>query len=173
MLKKLDINDFDKVYSLMEKSFPADEHRPYQGQKELLTDPLYSIYGIKTDSGNVTAFITVWQFDTFAYVEHFAVDPDCRGGGIGSALLRETVSELSCTVCLEVELPETDIAKRRIAFYERSGFITNDFPYIQPAYSDGQNALPLMIMTSGRRISESEFMEMKGLLYEKVYKVKQ
>ena len=159
------------VYSLMEKSFPTDERRPYEKQKALLSEPMYSIYGVKPDSGGVTAFITVWQFEHFAYVEHFAVDPDCRGSGIGSAVLRELVSELSCTVCLEVELPENDIAKRRIAFYERNGFVTNSYPYIQPPYAEEQSPLPLIIMTSGRTVSEDEFEVMKGLLYKKVYKV--
>lgn len=172
MLQKLDMTDFDRVYSLMEKSFPVDERRPYEKQKALLGDPLYSIYGVKTDSGEITAFITVWKLERFAYVEHFAVDPGCRGGGIGSAVLRELVSGLSCLVCLEVELPETDTAKRRIAFYERNGFVTNDHPYIQPPYSEGQAPLPLIIMTSGRTVSEEEFEEMKGLLYRNVYKVK-
>ncbi|MGN0696785.1 MAG: GNAT family N-acetyltransferase [Oscillospiraceae bacterium] len=172
MLQKLDINDFDRVYSLMEKSFPTDERRPYEKQKALLSDPLYSIYGVKSDLGDITAFITVWKFDGSAYVEHFAVDPNCRGGGIGSAVLRELVSQLPCLVCLEVELPETDIAKRRIAFYERSGFVTNSFPYIQPPYSEGQSSLPLIIMTSGRTVSEEEFEEIRGLLYKNVYKVK-
>lgn len=171
MLQKLDINDFDRVYSLMEKSFPTDERRPYEKQKALLSEPMYSIYGVKSDSGQVTAFITVWQFEHFAYVEHFAVDPDCRGGGMGSAMLREIVSKLSCMVCLEVELPETDMAKRRIAFYERNGFVTNDYPYIQPPYSEGQKPLPLIIMTSGRTVSEDEFEAMKGLLYRFVYKM--
>lgn len=172
MLQKLDINDFDRVYSLMEKSFPTDERRPYEKQKALLSKPMYSIYGVKADSGEVTAFITVWQFDDFAYVEHFAVDPDCRGGGMGSKVLRELVSELACLVCLEVELPETDIAKRRIAFYERNGFVTNNYPYIQPPYSEDQAPLPLIIMTSGRTISADEFEVIKGLLYRNVYKVK-
>lgn len=172
MLQKLDINDFDRVYSLMEKSFPTDERRPYEKQKALLDDPLYCIYGVKSDSGDITAFITVWQFESFAYVEHFAVAPDCRGSGIGSAVLRELVSGLSCLVCLEVELPETDMAKRRIAFYERNGFVTNNYPYIQPPYSEEQSPLPLIIMTSGRTVSEEEFKEMKGMLYKNVYKVK-
>lgn len=172
MLQKLDIYNFDKVYSLMEKSFPTDEHRSYTEQKALLNDPLYNIFGVKNDSGDVTAFITVWQFEKFAYVEHFAVDPNCRGNGIGSDILRELMSELSCMICLEVELPENDIAKRRIAFYERNGFVTNSYPYIQPPYSEELSSLPLILMTSGRRVSEEEFDEMKGLLYRNVYKVK-
>ena len=37
MLKKMEIKDFDQVYTLMEESFPKDEYRDYQKQKELLS----------------------------------------------------------------------------------------------------------------------------------------
>ena len=33
MLKKMEIKDFDQVYTLMEESFPKDEYRDYQKQK--------------------------------------------------------------------------------------------------------------------------------------------
>ena len=37
MLKKMEIKDFDQVYTLMEESFPKDEYRDYQKQtKETL-----------------------------------------------------------------------------------------------------------------------------------------
>ena len=39
MIEKLDPKEFDKVFSLMEQSFPLEEYRPYQGQKMLLEDP--------------------------------------------------------------------------------------------------------------------------------------
>ncbi|MBR7146301.1 MAG: GNAT family N-acetyltransferase, partial [Oscillospiraceae bacterium] len=52
----------------------------------------------------------------------FAVREDCRGSGIGSELLDELIGTLPHPICLEVEPPETEIAKRRIAFYERNGF---------------------------------------------------
>ena len=43
MLKKMEIKDFDQVYTLMEESFPKDEYRDYQKQKELFQNPEYQI----------------------------------------------------------------------------------------------------------------------------------
>lgn len=43
MLKKMEIKDFDQVYTLMEESFPKDEYRDYQKQKELFRNPEYQI----------------------------------------------------------------------------------------------------------------------------------
>lgn len=36
MLKPLEICDFDKVYKIMDESFPSDERRSYDGQKSFL-----------------------------------------------------------------------------------------------------------------------------------------
>ena len=171
MLEKLIPTDFDKVYALMEKSFPPDEHRPYDGQKALLDNPLYNIY-VLPDGGDIKAFITLWQFEKLIFIEHFAVNPDYRNSGTGSRILQEIKSSFPCMICLEAELPDNELAQRRICFYERNGFCANDFPYVQPIYSEGQNPLPLVIMTSGRKITENEFDEIKNLLYRNVYNVK-
>lgn len=39
----MEIKDFDQVYTLMEESFPKDEYRDYQKQKELFQNPEYQI----------------------------------------------------------------------------------------------------------------------------------
>ncbi len=44
MIEKLLMIDFDKIYDLMETSFPNDEYRTYHEQKQLLSNPLYQIY---------------------------------------------------------------------------------------------------------------------------------
>ncbi|MCI8448180.1 MAG: hypothetical protein HFH30_07230, partial [Eubacterium sp.] len=74
-------------------------------------------------------------------------------------------------ICLEVELPENDLAKRRIRFYERNGFFLNQYPYVQPSISKGRSPIPLLIMTSGQPVSEKIFQEIKSTLYEYVYGV--
>ena len=47
-------------------------------------------------------------------------------------LLNDFLNHMEKTVFLEVEEPGTDLARRRIGFYERAGFCLNDFDYIQP-----------------------------------------
>ena len=68
--------EFDKVFSVLKTSFPPDERRTYDAQKALLNNPKYNIYVLPdSESDEIKAFITVWQFGTFAFVEHFAVNP--------------------------------------------------------------------------------------------------
>ncbi len=172
MLQRLNNNDFDKVFEVMVESFPMEEYRTYEEQKNLLKNPKYRIYIIKDEKeDNVKAFIGLWQFDQFAFIEHFAVNSKYRNQGLGSFILKELFQALSCRICLEVELPNTDFAKRRIEFYKRNGFFLNDYPYIQPSISEGRKPVPLAVMTTQSGISKALFEEIKKVLYQEVYHV--
>ena len=91
---------------------------------------------------------------------------------MGAAILQEILPKLPDPVCLEVELPQNELASRRIGFYQRNGFILNDYPYMQPPISQGRNPLPLKIMTWGKGISEEQFQRIQGALYREVYGVR-
>ena len=52
-------------------------------------------------------------------------------------------------IALEVEIPEEEMAKRRINFYQRQGFSLWEKPYQQPPYKTGDNYLPMLIMAYG------------------------
>lgn len=171
MLTVLKTSDFNAVYALMEKSFPEDERRPFDEQKVLLNNPVYKIYGLQ-DGQTVIAFAAVYQFDTFTFVEHLAVAPSHRNGGLGALILRELGEISTARICLEVEPPETEMAKRRIGFYQRNGFALCPYPYVQPAISKGRTPVPLQIMSTGGVLDEAEFEMVKKVLYERVYGVK-
>ena len=50
--------DFDKVFHIMELSFPEDEFRTYEEQKALLENSYYQIYILPDESGeNIKAFV--------------------------------------------------------------------------------------------------------------------
>lgn len=171
-LRKATLANFNNIFAIMEKSFPFDEYRTYQEQKKLLNDSRYKIYVYSsTNDENISGFITVWKFDKFAYIEHFAVSPDYRNQGIGSQMLTELSQSLACQICLEVELPKTELAIKRIEFYKRNGFYLNDYPYVQPPYSKDKQEIPLLLMTTQKAINESEFEYIKFILYNNVYKV--
>lgn len=170
MLEKLRFDDFDTMYDLMEMSFPIVEYRPYHEQKALLNNPAYSIYVLHNETKDIKAFIAVWEFDKFAFIEHFAVNPKYRNCGVGGYVLNEITERIGKNVCLEVEPPETEIAIRRIGFYERNGFFLNEYPYIQPPISNGRMAVPLFLMTLGGKVDKDMFESIKATLYTKVYK---
>lgn len=168
MLRLLGKNDFDKVYKIMEKSFPTDEYRPFKEQKALLGKDEYKIYTWEND-GQIKAFIALWEFANLVYIEHFAVSPSYRNSGIGSDILSEVTSSRKKLVCLEVELPNEDISIRRVGFYERNGFYLNNYSYMQPAISKGRRPVPLRIMTFGKKVGRLIFNDIKYMLYTNVY----
>lgn len=170
MLQKLHKENFDKVYEIMEEAFPPDERRSYDEQKALLSNPNYRIYVLKdAENKDIKAFIAIYQFEKFTFIEHFATNSAYRNQGIGAFVLRELSALLQCKMCLEVEMPETKIAQRRIEFYKRNGFYVNEFEYIQPPISKGKKSIPMLIMTFGEAVSENEFVTIKDTVYRNVY----
>lgn len=170
MLELLQPSDFEQLFHLIEESFPSDEYRIYEEQKELLCNPLYSVYTLYDENRFIKGFISVWEFEDFAYIEHFAVNPNDRNAGLGKIILQELTERLNKMICLEVEPPENEMSIRRIKFYERNHFFLNEYPYMQPAMSKGKQSIPLLIMTSGNKIDKNTFEKIKNTLYTVVYK---
>lgn len=164
MLQRINETDIPEIYRIMQASFSDDEYRPYDEQLALFEEPEYRIYYMPA------GFLAVWEFESFIYIEHFAVDPALRNSGTGSAMLQELVKQYQKPICLEVELPEDELTRRRIGFYERNGFVFNEYPYIQPPISKGKSPVPLRIMTYRSEITREEFQKMKEILYRRVYK---
>lgn len=169
-LEKLQEKDFEEVWEIMYDSFPVDERRTKEAQKSLLSEDTYSLYGYRKE-GQLAAFFAVWEFKDFAFVEHFAVKKEARNGGIGAGLLQQLLRQLNKMVILEVELPESELAKRRIGFYERNGFVQNGYPYVQPALSAEGKPLPLQIMSMPTALDEAEFENVRDTLYRGAYKM--
>jgi len=171
LIEKLLECDFDKMFDIMEASFPFDEYRTHDEQKALLDNPFYQVFVLKDSYNNsVKAFVAVWEFEDFTFIEHFAVDPQYRNTGIGAKILIKLFDLFGTTICLEVEPPEDELTSRRIGFYQRNGFFLNHYPYMQPSISKGKNTIPLLIMTSGKPASEEEFESYKKVIYKEVYK---
>lgn len=167
MLKE---EEFDIAFGIMEVSFPVTEMRTYEGQKALLGNGYYQLYGAKDKVGNILAFIGAWEMEGFIFVEHFAVAPSFRGQGLGAEMLHRFIREKGKDVILEVELPDSKVAKRRIRFYEKAGFYLNEYGYLQPPLREGNPLLPLKIMTWPEKIGEKKFLYYREQLYKIVYK---
>ena len=161
-------DEFDSVFDLMHRSFPAEEYRGRGGQKRLVGRDDYRIY-VDVEGQAVRAFLAAFEFEDFIFIEHFAVDPAYRNQGLGAAVLRGFMQSADKPLCLEVELPDTPLAARRIGFYTRSGFALNGYYYAQPPLRDGARPLPLRIMSFPEPLSEREFERVRSVLYSRVY----
>lgn len=162
--------DYDFCEQLYLSAFPPTERRNKE-QQRVLTDENPDFYCcILSVNDKAVGFITYWEFDTFVYIEHFAIEPSMRGKNIGSQVLNLVHAKQIKPVILEVERPDTDIARRRISFYERCGYKLWTQDYLQPPYQEGYPLLPLYLMCHGNLTEEQDFNSIKALLYQKVYR---
>lgn len=168
-MNRLNDTELRQFAALYESAFPPEERRP-TADELALDDKRFTISLIE-HQGRFAGFITVWHFDRFAYIEHFATLPKLRGCGIGSQTLAKLLATTDKPIVLEVEPPTDALAKRRIAFYRRAGFAEMPQPYEQPPYHADAPAVPLRIMTTSRDTSDDFFDEIKRTLYAEVYKV--
>ena len=117
-MKLLDLTreDFPSIWRIMEPSFPRDERRPRDEQLAIFDQPEYHVYGARDADGVLVGFLATWSLDDVVFVEHFAVNPACRNGGVGSAMLRALIAQTKLPICLEVELPDTVRSIGTLAF---------------------------------------------------------
>lgn len=162
--------NFDKIFSLMQASFPEEEFRDYEGQKKLLDNPKYRVIARFSGSEDLVGFISFWSLDGFNFIEHFAVNPSQRGQGAGSKMLKEFIKDSSKPIVLEVEIPKNEMAERRIGFYERNGFLLNTFDYYQKPLRPQFSEVKLYLMSYPKKLSNKEFEQVKNEIYNNVYK---
>lgn len=167
-LKIADKNDFDRIFEIMEDAFPLSERRTFEKQLLLFDNSFYKPY-VYYKNNIIEAFILCWEICKVIFIEHFAVDKKLRGTGIGTKLLKDFLNSSHRPVCLEVELPENEITKRRISFYERLGFKLNDFEYFQPSLQPGQKKIQLKIMSYPEKLSEEDFNLYRKLIHKSAY----
>jgi len=162
--------DWAQAVALYEQAFPPCERRDTAAWQRLLTsEPLFCAEAIHAEEVFV-GFISFWDFGRFVYVEHFAVCPDVRGGGIGGSAIdafRDSFSPRP--IVLEVELPDTPMAIRRIHFYERHDFSLLSADYRQPPYRPADAWLPLQLMATPSAAIADHIDEVKALIYKHVY----
>ncbi|NDW18083.1 N-acetyltransferase [Dysgonomonas sp. 216] len=153
------------------ESFPPDERRPVNEFRQLIADDNeFSVYMLLNEEERM-GFLTYWTFDTFIYAEHFAIVPEHRNGGIGKSVMEAFIASTKLPLILEVEMPDTEMAQRRIGFYKRVGFKLWDISYKQPPYQEAYEALPMMLMTYRDIDLDKDFEHIKRKIYKTVYNV--
>lgn len=135
----------DAAEQLYLESFPPEERRPWG---DIVSGPAGPELRLIFRDGAFAGIITTWDLGTWTYVEHFAIMPYMRGGGIGGLVLERLAGMDEKPLLLEVERPGdgNPMASRRIEFYRRNGFALLDYDYIQPPYAPGLPEVPLRLM---------------------------
>lgn len=152
----------------MNQGFDQELMRSYDDQLKLFNKKEFHLDYIY-QAGDIVGFVTWWEFNSFIFVEHFAIEESCRGSGLGKATIQRFLKKDKLLI-LEVEIGDNEIDRRRIGFYEASGLFQNEYDYAQPPLQKECPWVPLMVMSS-RPLAEDEFEMVKNQLYKKVYNI--
>lgn len=119
---------YDKELS---EAFPPRERKPLAVIRELIASGNYTLWGLY-DGGTLLGYSALWGAPAHEYVvlDYLGVTAARRNGGIGGQILVR-LQEAGVRLIIESECPgpgadeaENTLRKRRIGFYERSGFRT-------------------------------------------------
>lgn len=162
---------YNYMEQLLTASFPVEEYRSLDELRSYTDTKKHFYCNLIFHNDNPIGLITYWDFKSFYYVEHFAINPAQRNGGHGKNVLNHLSQLLEHPIVLEVEVPEEEMAIRRINFYKRHGFELWEKQYLQPPYKPGDNYLPMQLMVQGHLQCEKAFEHVKELIYKEVYNI--
>ena len=123
---------WDEAWAIYQNSFPQKEIRSLEDHLQALSDPHYTADGIWSD-GRLIGILYYWTAPEYVYIEHLAISP-----------------------VLEIDPPETEIAVRRLRFYERLGFVRNDYHYVHPSFQRPYEPHQLVLMSYPKAMTDEE-----------------
>ena len=156
------------VERLLVATFPANEYRPLPELKKMTDGRDNFLMNVLLDASTPVGLIAYWDFEKFYYIEYFATDSHIRNKGYGSQALQILCKQLTKSIILEIELPDTEMAIRRKGFYERNNFVVWPNDYFQPPFREGDGCLPILICCHGELDSERDFEMVKRQIHSDV-----
>ena len=171
LIKSITAPYFQEAWELYQAAFPIDERREIEVQEKIFEHEDF-YFEIITENNDFIGFITWWKFEGLLYIEYLATLDIHRGKGYGKSIHEDFISNHSEeyeTTILEVELPNSEIDKRRIGFYERLNFKLNPHKYQQLPYRVNGAKVDLLIMSYPTTIDEVTLTKFEKYFKEKCY----
>ena len=157
------------VEALLHTAFPENERRDDDRQRWNADNEEQFHCLLASDDKSPVGVLTYWDFDTFIYIEHLAIDEALRGKGYGKDVLGTFFESHTKPVVLEVEQPTDETSRRRISFYERCGLHLWACDYRQPPYRAKDGWFPMYLMVTQGTSFEKEYPHIRETIYHKVY----
>lgn len=160
----------EKIFQAYTTSFPADERRDDDDFWQLF-DNLSCIFLKAIKNEKFVGYVIMWGVDYAMFIETFEIFEEFRGQNLGSEVL-QILKSSPYNFILETE-PETlsEIAKRRVNFYQRNGFHIIKKDYIQPSYGEGKSPVNLWLMgnffSPDEKFLERTITEIYKTVYQK------
>lgn len=157
--------EFIELIDLYVSAFPEEERRPVEMLRKMVDNGNRMRFNSIKCDGVLSGLFIYWEFEDFYFLEHLAIYDSMRNMKIGSQLLSYIGEHLKKEHVLEVERPETEIAARRIAYYERNGYKVADRNYMQPSYNCMDKSYPLWLMSSSGSVNPEWVNDIKTYVY--------
>lgn len=155
------------IHDLYHSAFPVAERRIWKDLLAMLDASGNMHMLLVLDGDREIGFVVFWIFENGCFIEHLAVDPQNRGKRYGERIMQELMP--MGALLLEVELPGSPDALRRIGFYERLGFQILPFDYRQPSYHEKGISYPMLLMSNSGIQEEAPYAELLQQIRERVY----
>lgn len=127
ILKEADKNTLAPLRKLYRKSFPCSEKKPFSMIIRKRNEGKAEILAAVNESGEFLGMMITAFDDEYVLLDYFAVEPNKRGGGIGSELLEKLRDRYAGKkIFLEIERVgskqgDLEQKQRRKRFYKRCG----------------------------------------------------
>jgi len=161
---------FAELWEIYSESFPLNERRTFEQQTDIFNRTQYKVDVYLSDN-HVVGFIAFWTTKDFIYIEHFAIAPEVRSKGLGSAILKPFITSKEIPVILEIEPPVDDLTRRRLRFYESLGFMKNNHNHFQPPYHQGDLPLQLIILSYPNQFNADLYFQFSKFQKNTVIKI--
>ncbi len=155
---------YQKARALYKISFPYHEQREEKSQVSILSSPSYH-FNVVLDNNKFIGEVLYWEIGNFLYIEHLCILPNMRNKHYGQEILSKLQTR---PLILEIDPPIDEISKRRKGFYERCGFVSNQYKHIHPSYHKECSGHNLVVMSSPKPLAEEEYAIFKDELSSKV-----
>ena len=155
---------------IYEAAFPPEERRPWE-----------DIFSSR-DCEHVSWLVTLgkeaiglaigWELPSCHYFEYLVIDPQLRGQGIGSQVIKLLHHKYDDELPIVLECEPTGyspMAERRLAFYARFGLLPQPFAYRQPPYGTGLPWVDLLLLSS-KSLDAALFDQITREIHRIVYK---
>lgn len=155
-----------QAWQLYTTSFPQEEQRSYALFQKALGDSHFCPYVYISEQSELLAICFYWDFSNFIYLEHFAVNTNCRNRGVGSKIIK-TFSDSNKSVILEIEPPIDAQQKQRLRFYKRNCFIPTGYDFKQLKYTKNSDDLFLDLLCN-KQMDAELFQQFKNTIYREL-----
>jgi ribosomal protein S18 acetylase RimI-like enzyme len=159
---------WNEVMKLYESSFPTPEIRKEEDHIRALDDKRFHPMSA-WEGSELIGIIFYWEWDNYRYLEHLAVNPEKRGEGYGSQLLRY-LRDSDHTIILEIDPLNNEQSVRRLQFYERAGYTLTPYRFVHLPYRLSENEIELLILSYPKMITKEQHQDFLKFVNEEVIK---